>query len=102
LDVPPLLPATRVSFSYFTAQEALRLWPVGYVIYRQAAVDDFLPLSKPITLTNGKVVNEIPIPKGQKVIASVLAYNRFGFNPFSCQLRVDLCANNFRPFVMVY
>jgi hypothetical protein len=74
---------TRVSYSYCTAQETLRLWPVTYIIYRQAAVDDVLPLSKPITLTNGKVVNELPIPKGQKIIASVLAYNRWRSSYFS-------------------
>ena len=56
---------------------------MAYILYRQAAVDDVLPLSKPITLTNGKVVNELAIPKGQKIIASVLAYNRLGSNSFS-------------------
>jgi hypothetical protein len=51
---------------------------VTYILYRQATVDDILPLSKPITLTNGKVVNGLPIPKGQKIIASVAEYNRLG------------------------
>jgi cytochrome P450 len=74
---------TWVSFSYLTAQETLRLWPVAYILYREAAADDVLPLSKSITLTNGKVVNELPIPKGQKIIASVIEYNRLGSTSFS-------------------
>ena len=61
---------------------------MAYILYRQAAVDDVLPLSKPITLTNGKIVNELPIPKGQKIIASVLAYNRLGSNSFSLSVQV--------------
>jgi hypothetical protein len=86
LDVPPLF-SRDTTFCYFTAQETLRLWPAVYVLYRQAAADDVLPLSKPITLTNGKVVNELAIPKGQKIIASVVEYNRFGaklFDNFMC------------------
>jgi hypothetical protein len=60
---------------------------VSYILYRQAATDDVLPLSKPITLTNGKVMNELPIPKGQKIIASVVEYNRLGANYLSTLYR---------------
>jgi hypothetical protein len=89
----PCLPVTRrVSFFPFTLQETLRLWPVAHILYRQAAVNDVLPLSKPITLTNGKVVNELPIPKGQKIVASVIGYQR---------LESDFCSPSVS-FVQVY
>jgi hypothetical protein len=61
-------------------------------------VDDVLPLSKPITLTNGKVINELPISKGQKIVASVLGYNRLGSNSF--YRRAGLCADNLYPLVI--
>lgn len=38
-----------------------------------------MPLSKPITTTSGKVVYEIPVPKGLKIITSICGYNRFVF-----------------------
>jgi hypothetical protein len=57
-------------------QEVLRLHPIGYMLYRESSREDVLPLSTPITLTNGKIVNELPIPKGQKIISSFCAYNR--------------------------
>lgn len=43
---------------------------------RQAGRDDVLPLSKPITLTTGEVVHELPIPRGQKLALSIAGYNR--------------------------
>jgi cytochrome P450 len=57
-------------------QETLRLHPIGYMLHRESSRDDVLPLSTPVTLTNGKIVNELPIPKGQKIIASLCSYNR--------------------------
>lgn len=50
--------------------------PVVYGMFREGAKDDILPLSKPITLTNGKVITELPIPKGMNIIVSSAAYNR--------------------------
>ena len=72
-----------------------------YILYRQATVDDVLPLSKPIMLTNRKVVSEPPIPKGQKIIASVLAYNRLGSNSFSLSVQVYELTT-FYPFTVSY
>ncbi|KAK0213326.1 cytochrome P450 [Desarmillaria ectypa] len=66
------------SMPYLTAvvKEVLRFHPVVYNIERVAARDDVLPLIKPVTLTTGKVVQEIPIPKGTTITASIVGYNR--------------------------
>ncbi|KAG7442653.1 cytochrome P450 [Guyanagaster necrorhizus] len=66
------------SMAYLTAvvKEVLRFHPVVYNIARVAARDDVLPLSKPVTLTTGKVVQEVPIPKGTFILASVAGYNK--------------------------
>ncbi|RDB25147.1 hypothetical protein Hypma_007406 [Hypsizygus marmoreus] len=57
-------------------KESLRFHPVAIATYRQATKDDVLPLSTPITTTSGEVINELPIPKGQKIITSINGYNR--------------------------
>ncbi|KAK0496994.1 cytochrome P450 [Armillaria luteobubalina] len=66
------------SMPYLTAvvKEVLRVNPIAHTIARTAAQDDVLPLSKPVTLTTGKTVQEIAIPKGTFIIASVAGYNR--------------------------
>ncbi len=58
-------------------QEALRFHPLVYVLYRKSAQDDVLPLAEPITTSDGKLCSEIPISKGQTVMASVYTYNRY-------------------------
>lgn len=45
-------------------------------IYRVAAKDDLVPLSKPITSTSGKQFNEVLVPKGTRIVVSIAAYNR--------------------------
>ncbi|KAL4269205.1 Cytochrome P450 superfamily protein [Pleurotus pulmonarius] len=57
-------------------KESLRFHPVAPMTHREAGRDDVLPLSKPITLTTGEVVHELPIPKGQKLALSIAGYNR--------------------------
>ncbi|KAF4603148.1 hypothetical protein EYR38_003553 [Pleurotus pulmonarius] len=57
-------------------KESLRYHPVLPVTHRDATREDVLPLSKPITTTNGKVLHELPIPKGQKLTLSIAGYNR--------------------------
>lgn len=59
------------------AREVLRYHPVVPHNYRQALKDDVLPLSKPIKTMSGRLVDEIPIPKGTRVVLSVAAYNRY-------------------------
>ncbi|KIK60887.1 hypothetical protein GYMLUDRAFT_244040 [Collybiopsis luxurians FD-317 M1] len=72
------------------SKETLRYYPVAIHLYRTASEDDRLPLSKPIVGKSGKIITEIPIPKGTQVIGSIQAYNRnkdifgedsFEFNP---------------------
>jgi hypothetical protein len=46
-------------------------------MFRSAAVDDVLPLSEPVKTTYGQLVNEIPIPKGLQINASVECYHRY-------------------------
>ncbi|KAK0463410.1 cytochrome P450 [Armillaria novae-zelandiae] len=43
---------------------------------RVSSKHDVLPLSEPIHLSDGSAVSEIPIPKGQVILASVYTYNR--------------------------
>ncbi|KAG5644497.1 hypothetical protein DXG03_008239 [Asterophora parasitica] len=66
------------SMQYLNAvlKETLRYHPVAVNVFRQAAKDDVLPLSKPIKLTSGEMLYELPIPKGQRIIASIGGYNR--------------------------
>ena len=44
--------------------------------FRGAARDDVIPLSKPFTSRSGKLVGEIAVPKGTRVILSLAGYNR--------------------------
>lgn len=57
-------------------KETLRFHPVAYNIFRVAGEDDVLPLSSPITTVSGKVLHELPIPKGMQIMSSVAACNR--------------------------
>ncbi|KAF7289219.1 PseudoU-synth-2 domain-containing protein [Mycena indigotica] len=57
-------------------KEILRLHPASFNNFRRSATDDVLPLSRPITLTSGEVVNELPIPKGMNIVVSIAVYNR--------------------------
>lgn len=60
-------------------REILRFFPAVPHTYRQSLHDDVLPLSKPITTRTGKVVHEVPIRAGLRLILSVCAYNRSVF-----------------------
>ncbi|KAH9949310.1 cytochrome P450 [Amylocystis lapponica] len=57
-------------------RETLRLYPAVYHNFRQSIKEDVLPLSKPITTLSGKVVTEVPIREGLRLVLSVAAYNR--------------------------
>lgn len=63
---------------YLTAvvKEVLRMYPVSFHNHRQAGKDDILPVSKPMTLNSGQVVNEIMVPKGTKILLSITGYNK--------------------------
>ncbi|KAF5375503.1 hypothetical protein D9615_009187 [Tricholomella constricta] len=66
------------SMPYLNAvlKETLRFHPVAINAFRQAAKDDVLPLSNPITTASGEVIHELPIPKGVRIISSIHGYNR--------------------------
>ncbi|KAI0829070.1 PAH-inducible cytochrome P450 monooxygenase PC-PAH 1 [Trametes gibbosa] len=66
------------SMTYVLAamKEVLRLHPIVYTLLRQSTRDDVLPLSAPVTLATGEVVDELPIPKGTNCTISIWAYNR--------------------------
>ncbi|KIM58519.1 hypothetical protein SCLCIDRAFT_16779 [Scleroderma citrinum Foug A] len=66
------------SMPYLTAiiKESLRCNNAAPQVYRMAGQDSILPLSKPITTKSGKLMLELPLPKGTRIIMSVSAYNR--------------------------
>ena len=70
--------ASSVSLSNLHSQETLRCNPASYYMIREAGKNDVLPLSKPVTTRTGEVVNEVPVPKGMKIMLSIAAYNRQG------------------------
>ncbi|PBK92259.1 cytochrome P450 [Armillaria gallica] len=57
-------------------KETLRVHPFVTTLIRVATQDDVIPLSEPITTVDGTVVLDIPIPKGQVIVASLYTYNR--------------------------
>ncbi|EIM79122.1 cytochrome P450 [Stereum hirsutum FP-91666 SS1] len=57
-------------------KESLRMHPVAHQMYRQTSKDDVFPLSKPIISKSGKVLHEVFVPKGTRLVAAVAAYNR--------------------------
>lgn len=66
-------------------KEVLRFHPVIYHQFRQSAREDVLPLSKPIRALSGKVMNEIYVRKGLRVVLSTAAYNRLVTRLKSCK-----------------
>lgn len=57
-------------------REGLRFNPPVAKMERTSLVDVVLPLSTPITLRDGKVINELPLKAGTILYISVSAYNR--------------------------
>lgn len=85
LEAMPLLNATimvlihlryRLPHSNGPIQETLRTQPSLGTVYRQAAVDEVLPLSTPITLNDGRRVSELAVQKGTKMLVSIESYNK--------------------------
>lgn len=52
------------------------MYPIAFRMIRESVKNDVIPLFTPITTKSGEVVNEIPIPKGTIIYASVVGYNR--------------------------
>ncbi|TFK44964.1 cytochrome P450 [Crucibulum laeve] len=66
----------RMSYLNAVIKESLRYHPVALFTFREASKEDVLPLSKPITTLSGEIITELPIPKGQRIMSSICAYNR--------------------------
>lgn len=66
----------NMDFTNAVIKEGLRLHPIVPTLIREADSDDVIPLSQPIETKSGKIVNEIPISKGQGITASICTYNR--------------------------
>ncbi|KAL0576900.1 hypothetical protein V5O48_005081 [Marasmius crinis-equi] len=58
-------------------KETLRVYPIVFEIVREAEEDDVIPLDSPVIDASGSVLREIPVTKGQRVIANIYEYNRF-------------------------
>ncbi|KAK0441529.1 cytochrome P450 [Desarmillaria tabescens] len=73
-----LVPSDLDAMPYLNAvlKETLRFHPISYNSPRIASRDDVLPLSKPVVTSSGKVLHELPIPKGTYIISSIAGYNR--------------------------
>ncbi|KJA28785.1 hypothetical protein HYPSUDRAFT_33137 [Hypholoma sublateritium FD-334 SS-4] len=86
------------SMPYLAAvlKESLRYHAVSYNHYRESAKDTVLPLSKSITTRSGRVINEIVVPKGTKMITSVNGYHRHPdvFGPDADTFNPDRWLNN--------
>lgn len=75
----PELTATAIhSMPYLSAvvKEVLRFHAPVYNTSRTAMRDDVIPLSRPLYDTQGRPVHEVMVPKGQKVLISIAAFNR--------------------------
>jgi len=57
-------------------KEVFRFHPVGFVGGRQAMENSVIPLSSPVMLESGNLVNEIPVSKGQQIWVNIPGYNR--------------------------
>ncbi|KAF9533661.1 cytochrome P450 [Crepidotus variabilis] len=71
-------------------RELLRLYPPVPAIARMAREDTILPLSKPLTGVDGKLMHEIYVPKTTKILLNI----------FNCNRNPDLWgpdANQFKP-----
>jgi cytochrome P450 len=71
-------PADYDNMPYLNAviKEGLRLYPILPTLYRMAGRDDAIPLQEPVRTKDGRLVNEIPVSKGQTLICSFATYNR--------------------------
>ncbi|KAH9935136.1 PAH-inducible cytochrome P450 monooxygenase PC-PAH 1 [Epithele typhae] len=65
-----------MTYTLAAMKEILRLHPIVYALVRYASRDDVLPLARPLTLVDGTVVTELPVPKGTDIQISIWAYNR--------------------------
>ncbi|KZT11768.1 cytochrome P450 [Laetiporus sulphureus 93-53] len=65
----------RLPYLDAVIRESLRLYPPATLLSRVPNQDAILPLSEPIVGKDGKIMSEIPIPKGTEIIVGVLGSN---------------------------
>ncbi|KAI5899074.1 cytochrome P450 [Schizophyllum commune H4-8] len=77
-DEPELSAETFEGMPYLDAvvKETLRFHGVVPQIAKEAAVDDVVPLHRPVVGADGEMIQEVPVQKGQKILLSIAAYNR--------------------------
>jgi len=67
----------NMPYTIAVMKEIMRFHPVAYENSHDVLVDNVvLPLSKPITMKSGKVITELPIPKGMVIQVTIAGYNR--------------------------
>ncbi|KAJ7218140.1 cytochrome P450 [Mycena pura] len=67
----------NMPYTIAVMKEILRFHPVAFDNSHDVLVDDVvLPLSYPITTNSGKVITELPVPKGTVIQVSFAGYNR--------------------------
>lgn len=71
-----LWPAENFPYLDAVTREGFRLFPPGARNEKVANNDDVLPLGTPIVGTDGKLIHEIPIKKGQVIHIPIMAVNR--------------------------
>nr|AEB40223.1 cytochrome P450 monooxygenase [Antrodia cinnamomea] len=56
-------------------RETLRVYPPGTTLTREPRKDVVMPLSEPIRGRDGKMISEVPIPKGTEIIVGTIGIN---------------------------
>ncbi|KAM5537055.1 hypothetical protein V8D89_009201 [Ganoderma adspersum] len=67
--------AMELPYLEAVCRETLRVYPGVNILFRNTTRDIILPLSEPIRLRDGTLVDAIPIPKGTRVLPDVGASN---------------------------
>ncbi|KAI0373446.1 cytochrome P450 [Pilatotrama ljubarskyi] len=75
-DTPTMEELNALPYLDAVVREILRLHPPATMLMREAAKDDVIPLSEPLTDRYGKVHYGIKIAKGNKVVIPILAVHR--------------------------
>ncbi|KAF8518122.1 cytochrome P450 [Hysterangium stoloniferum] len=57
-------------------KETLQFHSIVPAIERKSKQDDVIPLSTATTTKKGEIITDVSIPAGQKIIISILTYNR--------------------------
>jgi len=72
----PVSDYEKMEYTVAVMKETMRFHPIVSRLLRTTGKALSLPLTYPITAPDGTVMNEIPLRKGQRVIAAITCYNR--------------------------